>query len=74
MSIMGNSAIPSRMGRKQKWTENTTARFAEGTFARIEAVLGKTEDRTDFMREAVERELARRAEATKKPAKVQKRR
>jgi len=69
MSMAEDSAIHSRMGRKQKWTENTTARFAEGTFARIEAVLGKTEDRTDFLREAVEREIARRAEATKKPRK-----
>jgi hypothetical protein len=36
------------------------ARFAAGTFARIEAVLDKDEDRTDLVREAVERELARR--------------
>jgi hypothetical protein len=36
------------------------ARFAAGTFARIETVLGETEDRTDFVREAVERELVRR--------------
>jgi hypothetical protein len=33
------------------------ARFAAGTFARIEAVLTAAEDRTDFVREAVEREL-----------------
>lgn len=36
------------------------ARFAEGTFARIDAVLGEAEDRTAFVREAVERELERR--------------
>jgi hypothetical protein len=40
------------------------ARFPEGTFERIAAVLrtdGETaEDRTDFVREAVERELKRR--------------
>jgi hypothetical protein len=36
------------------------ARFTAGTFARFEAVLGKNEDRTDFVREAVERELVRR--------------
>jgi hypothetical protein len=36
------------------------ARFAAGTFARIEVVLGEDEDRTDFVREAVERELQRR--------------
>lgn len=36
------------------------ARFAGGTFARIAAVLGEGEDRTDFVREAVKRELERR--------------
>jgi hypothetical protein len=36
------------------------ARFLAGTFARIEVVLGEDEDRTDFVREAVERELQRR--------------
>jgi hypothetical protein len=36
------------------------ARFPEGTFERIAAVLRDREDRTDFVREAVERELTRR--------------
>ena len=36
------------------------ARFPEGTFARIAAVLERDEDRTDFVRVAVERELKRR--------------
>jgi hypothetical protein len=36
------------------------ARFPEGTFERIEAVLAEREDRTDFVRAAVERELERR--------------
>lgn len=36
------------------------ARFPEGTFERIAAVLEKDEDRTDFVRKAVARELARR--------------
>jgi hypothetical protein len=36
------------------------ARFAEGTFARMDAVRADDEDRTDFIREAVERELKRR--------------
>jgi hypothetical protein len=57
---MTNITIAMPMGRKRKWIEDTVARFAEGTFARIAAVLGKTEDRTDFIREAVERELIRR--------------
>lgn len=48
------------MGRKKRWAEDMQARFAEGTFDRIEAVLIEGEDRTDFVREAVERELKRR--------------
>jgi hypothetical protein len=37
------------------------ARFPEGTFKQIETVLNEDESRTDFVREAVERELKRRA-------------
>lgn len=48
------------MGRKKRWSEDMQARFPEGTFDRIEAVLDDGEDRTDFVREAVERELKRR--------------
>lgn len=48
------------MGRKKLWTEDMQARFPDGTFERIEAVLGEGEDRTDFVRVAVERELKRR--------------
>jgi hypothetical protein len=36
------------------------ARFPEGTFARISGVLHEREDRTGFVREAVDRELKRR--------------
>lgn len=49
-----------RRGRKKRWSEDMQARFAEGTFARIAAVLVLKEDRTDFVRLAVERELAAR--------------
>jgi hypothetical protein len=48
------------MGRTKKWSEDMQARFAAGTFARIDAVLGEGEERTSFVREAVERELKRR--------------
>jgi hypothetical protein len=48
------------MGRKKMWSEDMVARFAEGTFARMDAVRADGEDRTDFIREAVERELKRR--------------
>jgi hypothetical protein len=52
------------MARKRRWFENMEARFAEGTFARIEAVLTFAEDRTDFIRVAVEREIKRRKKLT----------
>ncbi len=48
------------MGRAKKWSEDMQARFPSGTFERIEAVLDDGEDRTDFVREAVDRELRRR--------------
>jgi hypothetical protein len=36
------------------------ARFEEGTFERMESALKEGETKTDFVREAVERELKRR--------------
>lgn len=48
------------MGRKTKYPEKTLGAYPPGTFERIQHVLGETEDRTDFFREAVERELKRR--------------
>lgn len=67
-----------RMGRKKKFTETTIVRCVDGTFARIEAVLGQVEDRADFIRQAIERELARREErgetAARKPSRPVKRR
>ncbi len=42
------------------WAEDMQARFAEGTFARIDALLEDGEERTAFVREAVEREIKRR--------------
>lgn len=51
------------MGRKKLWSEDMQARFPEGTFDRIAAVLDEGEARMDFVREAVERELRRRERA-----------
>lgn len=59
------SATPPRVGRKKRWAEDMQARFAEGTFARINGVLTDDEDRTDFVRDAVERELKRREKQAK---------
>jgi hypothetical protein len=54
------------IGRPRQWAENMTARFPAGTFKRIEAVLHDDEDRTDFVRAAVERELHRRERETRR--------
>jgi hypothetical protein len=48
------------MGRPRQWAEDMQARFPAGTFERMKAVLEEGEDRTDLVREAVERELQRR--------------
>ncbi|GBR20381.1 MULTISPECIES: hypothetical protein [Asaia] len=48
------------MGRPPLWAEDMRARFPNGTFSRIAKVLREREDRTDFVREAIENELLRR--------------
>ena len=48
------------MGRKKTNFEQMPARFPDGTFERIDAVLEPDENRTDFLRHAVEREVKRR--------------
>jgi hypothetical protein len=54
------------MGRKKMWSEDMQARFEEGTLDRIDAVREDGETRTDFVREAVDRELKRRERAMSK--------
>jgi hypothetical protein len=49
-----------RTGRPEQWAEDMVARFPAGTFARIDAVRREEENRTDFVREAVKRELRAR--------------
>ena len=56
------------MGRHKQWAEDMVARFPKGTFKQIEAKLEEGEDRTDFVREAVERELERRKPTPRKRA------
>jgi hypothetical protein len=48
------------MGRKRINDEQTPARFPAGTLSRIDAALADGENRSDLIREAVERELRRR--------------
>lgn len=48
------------VGRRKRWTEEMQARFAEGSFDSIAAVLYDGEDRIDLMMAAVRNEVARR--------------
>jgi hypothetical protein len=63
IELVNISYEKSDMGRRKLWSEDMQARFPEGTFERIDAVRNEDEDRTDFVREAVERELRRRERA-----------
>lgn len=55
----GERARPS-VGRRRINDEQTPARFPEGTLARIDSVLEDKEKRSDFIREAVDKEILRR--------------
>jgi len=48
------------VGRVKINDEQTPARFQKGTLARIDALLTDKEKRSDFIREAVDREIIRR--------------
>jgi hypothetical protein len=52
--------MPRAVGRKKEFTERVLAPFRDGTLARIAAALAGDEDRTAFIRQAVETELRRR--------------
>ena len=51
------------MGRPKLFAETVMLRLTDGTRARIDAVLAEGEDRTDLIRMAIDREIARRAKA-----------
>lgn len=53
------------VGRKRINEEQTPARFRAGTLARIDKALKAKEKRSDFIREAVEREVSRRERGRK---------
>lgn len=57
--------MKASVGRKKTNFEQMPARFPDGTFERIDAVLEPGENRTDFLRHAVEREVKRRSKAQK---------
>ena len=61
MSAVAESVTAPRVGRRAKnFVEQMIARFPKGTFERVAAILRADETRTDFVQEAVERELKRR--------------
>jgi hypothetical protein len=67
MPLSTKKVVPSIrrfVGRRQINHEQTMARFAKGTLARIKAVLGEREKQADFIREAVEAALERREAST----------
>lgn len=57
------SDIRRPVGRRKINDEQTPARFPLGTLERIDAALVDKEKRSDFIREAVERELERRGQS-----------
>lgn len=59
-SAKGETAKRKSVGRRKQWSEDMQARFKAGTFDRIARTLTDGEDRTDFVRAAVEAELKRR--------------
>lgn len=61
------SYIANRVGRKRINDEFMSARFPAGTFARIDANLREREARSDFIRLAVDAEIARREGASGPP-------
>ena len=71
MTQQPEAGISPRMGRKKLFHEKRLVKFPAGTGERIDAVLeerdGRLEDRTDFIRNAVERELQRRERKAAKP-------
>jgi hypothetical protein len=67
MTPSADVAIRPRMGRKKRWSERVGAKFAAGTRERIATVLADGEERTAFIREAVEREIARRKRSAPAP-------
>ena len=58
------------VGRPKLWPDKIVAPLPKGTKARITAALHVGEDKTDFLRDAVERELKRRERAAPKPDKA----
>ena len=57
---LGDIRYTLSMGRKQINHEQTLARLPAGTLNRIDAALVEDENRSDFIRASIEKELKRR--------------
>jgi hypothetical protein len=55
-------------GPPRQWQDEMVGRFPAGTFGRITRLLGERETRTEFLREAVAREIERREELQRREA------
>jgi hypothetical protein len=55
------SETTRRMGRPKLWAKPVLVKLPEGMKERMDALLGPDEARTDFIRQAIEREIKRRA-------------
>ena len=60
LTEVGAPSSAKGVGRPKINQEQTPARLAAGTLARIDALLSDKEKRSDFIREAIEREIERR--------------
>jgi hypothetical protein len=57
-------------GPPRRWQDEMVGRFPAGTFGRITQLLRDGETRTEFLREAVAREIARREELQRREAAI----
>lgn len=61
LGVVEGSQSEGRVGRRKEYAERMHCLFREGTRSRIDDVLRPDEERLAFVREAVEREIERRA-------------
>lgn len=66
MTMAEISGKRPRMSRPPRFVQQMPARFVEGTFERMDRVLGEGEDRATLVRMAVEAELLRREACTRR--------
>lgn len=64
--MLAEAVTTPRVGRKKEWPEEIRLSLAGGTLDRIAGVLEPDEFRLDMIREAIDREITRRATAMAK--------